>query len=420
MAWQTPKTDWVINPKNPVAEDFNRIEGNIDFLNTDIETKKGLIVDAINDMNQTAEVTDTHAELADKIRDISNDANAAVGEVLSGKTFYQGGIKRTGTMPNRGAQVITPGPTTVPIPVGYHNGNGYVATDPDLIPANIKSGVNIFGVTGNYEGPYTSAQLMAYSILGLPLDIPGRIRRVTGTLPSTGSKLCAPADKTWFVMTVVKAGTDYSLNYYIGGTCVNSLDNPYEFGVCVPILTENKTNGAYFQATENSSFYDLVVYEIDAPGSGYYSSYKTSKTIPGNFLVLLASTLASSGSGSVRDGSGKIIFVTGRAYSSSYEQLLRVFPPAPLKNTMQIEYTFVVGIEIPYTLYEIRNTVNVTVPQGEMWLASISENTMYVAEIDGVSIQRYSHLKPKLLLPGQTVETDGWLTYLPMALLPDV
>lgn len=79
MAWETPKTDWVANPKSPVGEDFNRIEGNTAFLKddiatkflnvqTDIETKKGVIVDAMNDVGMGAEITDTHAELADKIR----------------------------------------------------------------------------------------------------------------------------------------------------------------------------------------------------------------------------------------------------------------------------------------------------------------------------------------------------------------
>ena len=79
MAWQTPKTDWVANPKSPVGEDFNRIESNIAFLKGDIatkfsnvqaeiEAKKGVIVDAMNDVGMGAAITDTHAELADKIR----------------------------------------------------------------------------------------------------------------------------------------------------------------------------------------------------------------------------------------------------------------------------------------------------------------------------------------------------------------
>lgn len=180
MAWQNPKTDWAVNPKNPVPEDFNRIEGNIDFLKQDIETKKGLIVDAINDMNQSAQVTDTHAQLASKIRDISKDATAAVGDVEKGKTFYAGGqkrtgtleltgdagpgdvltgktfyntdlkTKRTGTMPNRGAVVITPGTSNKAIQAGYHNGQGYVKGDPNLVAGNIAKGKSIFGVNGSF------------------------------------------------------------------------------------------------------------------------------------------------------------------------------------------------------------------------------------------------------------------------------
>lgn len=181
MAWQNPKTDWVVNPKNPIPEDFNRIEGNIEFLKGDIETKKGAIVDAINDMNQPAQLTDTHAQLASKIRDISKDATAAVGDVEKGKTFYSGGqkktgtleftgtaseadvlagktfyntalkTKRTGTMPNRGAVVITPSTANQAIVAGYHNGQGYVRGDANLIAANIPVGKTIFGVTGSYS-----------------------------------------------------------------------------------------------------------------------------------------------------------------------------------------------------------------------------------------------------------------------------
>ena len=192
MAWQNPKTDWVANPKNPVPEDFNRIEGNIDFLKSDIETKKGVIVAAINDMNQPAEVTDSHAQLADKIRDISNDATAVVGDVESGKTFYSAGAKktgtlalsgtagtgdvlsgktfyntalktkRTGTMPNQGAVVITPGTSNKAIVAGYHNGQGYVKGDANLIAGNIKKGVSIFGVMGSLSTTVVGQQNSNY------------------------------------------------------------------------------------------------------------------------------------------------------------------------------------------------------------------------------------------------------------------
>jgi hypothetical protein len=78
---------------------------------------------------------------------------AGPGDVLSGKTFSAGtNYGATGTMPNNGAVIITPGATNQPIAAGYHNGSGYVKGDANLVPANIKSGVSIFGIAGTGPG----------------------------------------------------------------------------------------------------------------------------------------------------------------------------------------------------------------------------------------------------------------------------
>lgn len=77
--------------------------------------------------------------------------NAQPSDVLSGKTFTNDSGEQTGTMPNRGAYNITPGTSNVTIPAGYHNGSGVVYGDSDLISANIKQGVNIFGVSGTLK-----------------------------------------------------------------------------------------------------------------------------------------------------------------------------------------------------------------------------------------------------------------------------
>jgi hypothetical protein len=102
MSWQNPKLDWKTNPHNPIPDDFNRIEGNIDFLKTDIETKKGAIVGAVNTMGQTASLSDTHATLATKIKAISTDTTALSSDVRVGKTFYAGGVKRVGYAKDHG------------------------------------------------------------------------------------------------------------------------------------------------------------------------------------------------------------------------------------------------------------------------------------------------------------------------------
>jgi hypothetical protein len=80
---------------------------------------------------------------------------AAPAQVLTGKTYW--GLRtdgtwgtQTGTMPNRGQVIYTPGTSNQTVAEGYHNGSGYVVGDGDLAAGNIKDGVNIFGVTGTY------------------------------------------------------------------------------------------------------------------------------------------------------------------------------------------------------------------------------------------------------------------------------
>lgn len=60
----------------------------------------------------------------------------------------EAGREVAGTMTNRGGVVITPGTSNKTIPEGYHDGTGYVEGDANLEAGNIKSGVEIFGVTG--------------------------------------------------------------------------------------------------------------------------------------------------------------------------------------------------------------------------------------------------------------------------------
>lgn len=165
---------------------------------------------------------------------IPTDGDAATSDVLTGKTFYSGGSKKTGAMTNQGAWSTTKTSNgDVPIPAGFHNGSGkvtvnvststpagaldtpsisfdktlgrftatskvktsgYISTsdtttksytitrylggeytptkasktvsltekyctgdvvikgDDNLIPANIKNGISIFGVAGSYKG----------------------------------------------------------------------------------------------------------------------------------------------------------------------------------------------------------------------------------------------------------------------------
>lgn len=94
----------------------------------------------------------------------TTDDTAAVAEILSGKTAHARGAKLTGTMTNNGSVTgaISTKDGTYTIPQGYHDGSGKVqissTEQAKIIAGNIKSGVQLLGVTGSYGGESINAQ----------------------------------------------------------------------------------------------------------------------------------------------------------------------------------------------------------------------------------------------------------------------
>ena len=127
-------------------------------LTADTVTADKLLKDITAHDKSGAPITGTCTYDAD-----TQDATAAVAEILEGKTAYARGAKLTGTMPNKGAvsgTIATKDAYT--IPMGFHDGSGTVSIDATelakIIPANIKSGVSILGETGTYGGEAAKVQ----------------------------------------------------------------------------------------------------------------------------------------------------------------------------------------------------------------------------------------------------------------------
>lgn len=82
-------------------------------------------------------------------------ADAADGDVLSGKKYFKGSGQSTGTMADNGTvtQTISTKAQVVSIAAGKHSGSGTVqiasAEQAKILSGNIKSGVEILGVSGS-------------------------------------------------------------------------------------------------------------------------------------------------------------------------------------------------------------------------------------------------------------------------------
>ena len=93
----------------------------------------------------------------------ASEVTAEAAEVLAGRTFAKGAQVQVGTMPdNSGNNVEIQTTTPVSIPRGYTDGSAKVQIASGelakLIPSNIKEGVSILGVEGDYGTDDISSQ----------------------------------------------------------------------------------------------------------------------------------------------------------------------------------------------------------------------------------------------------------------------
>ncbi|MDP5275695.1 hypothetical protein [Chengkuizengella axinellae] len=185
------------------------VEGALSELFQSVSDGKTTLAAAITDMGQSVFGHYTFAQLAAAISNISDDATASASLVLTGTTFYQGGEKRTGTMPDRGAMTYTPSTSNQTIPEGYHSGSGQVEGDTDLRSENIKKGVSIFGVNGASDvvdtGDATAVE--ANLLLGTTAYVDGS--KITGSMPTRGAMTYTPSTSNQTIPEGYHSGSGY-------------------------------------------------------------------------------------------------------------------------------------------------------------------------------------------------------------------
>ncbi len=146
------------------------------------------------------------------------DATATAARILSGYTAYVNGQKVTGNIPSKAAQTYTP--TTTDQAIGANQwltGIQTIKGDANLQPANIKSGVSIFGKVGTVVPGYP---IIAGDLVFRSINSPGEI---TGASP-----VLLPR---WFI--IQDPGTyTFKITYWTG--------NPEVPGECY--LLKNSSN----------------------------------------------------------------------------------------------------------------------------------------------------------------------------------
>ena len=177
---------------------------------------------------------------------IEPKGNAAASDVLIGKTFTtNSGIEYIGTMPNRGgAQTITPGTSDKILNSGYYSGNITIKGDSNLIPANIKKSINIFGVVGTKAqgkkfatGYSTSKTVGSFAKLEVSVNL--------GFTPTyIFAKRDDADDGNWGF--VFKKSSSEALTLYSSGSSELSIS----YDVVKNTLTESK----YYQIISNTAF----------------------------------------------------------------------------------------------------------------------------------------------------------------------
>ena len=182
-AYQTVEDNDLLTTNKTIVEAINEIYNSQD-------TVKQELVAALVAKGLQATTDESFDSLSNSINNnlVKIDGNATVSDVMTGKTFINNtGNMLTGSMVNRGSITITPNSSTQTSGAGYYTSIN-VSGDSNLISSNIRSGANIFGVSGSFSVPPT---YKTYTITQ-------RATLSGGTSASATHQICDP---TWNIIS---------------------------------------------------------------------------------------------------------------------------------------------------------------------------------------------------------------------------
>ena len=113
---------------------------------------------------QAAQMTQSEASAAlTELQTNVNNGTVEADKMLKDYTAYKNGAYVTGTIESKTAQTYTPGTTDQIITAGqYLSGDQTIKGDANLVAGNIKSGVEIFGVTGTAPSETTHTETYTF------------------------------------------------------------------------------------------------------------------------------------------------------------------------------------------------------------------------------------------------------------------
>lgn len=178
----------------------------------------------------------------------TSDATAVASQILAGQTAYVKDVKITGTMPDQGSKIITPGPVIQSFPYGYYS-NLQVRGDSNLIPENIKAGTTIFGVEGDLDVALDTSDATA-SASDLKLNKTAYVNgeKITGThscvntFDATANETQILAGQTAYVKDVKLTGTMRNIINYEVTPGKDSVVSYQPYGYVQTVLVKSVTD----------------------------------------------------------------------------------------------------------------------------------------------------------------------------------